>query len=238
MFNKFAQNNANITALKLVEHSQYSTDGDIVGPFTEVYFAPDQARISLTPSRGPQGLTYNYQVSAKIPALQSAIRLVAETNYNRYVVIVTDANGTSYVLGQYRRGYRISINGEVNETENTLMLNLAVTSGLPFHISEELQNAINADFVIMNTIMIACNSTEAISENKTVFNLGDGDTISHSLNSESIAITFFENGIKRDDVVGTPITPSVIKATLPTPDGTSYTFTGEVFIEKRNPILS
>jgi hypothetical protein len=238
MFSKFTQNNANITSLMLIEHSQYSADGYIVGTSTEVHFAPNQARISLLPSRGPQGLTYNYQVSAKIPAVQAAVQLAAQTNYTRYVLIVTDTNGSSYILGQYRKGYRISINGEINEAENTLMLNLAVTSGLPFHIAEQLETALNADFVITNTIMIACNSSEAISENKLVANLADGDTISHSLNTDAIAVTFFENGIKRDDIVGTPLTASQIKATLPTPDGTPYTFTGEVFIEKRNPTLS
>lgn len=236
-FDNFTYNLSSIQSMALVDHAELSDDQTITGTQTKVYFAPDQANLQITPQRSKSGIVYQYSIQANLPRIQSALKLAAETAFKRYVIIVTDTNGTIYLFGKKNKGYKLKHSGEVNDMLNTVSLTLQTLSSLPVDIFENLYQAINSDFVITNTIIQACSSTEVLQENKALVNLADGAIVTHNVLSDSVAVSFFENGLHRKDILGLPIAVGQIKVYLPTPDDEPYTFTGDILIEKRNPIL-
>lgn len=223
--------------MALVDHAELSDDQTITGTQIKVYFAPDQANLQISPQRSKSGIVYQYSIQANLPRIQSALKLASETAFKRYVILITDTNGTIYLFGKKNKGYKLKHSGEVNDILNTTSITLQTISCVPVDIFENLDQAINSDFVITNTIIQACSSTEVLQENKAVVNLADGDFVTHNVLSDSVAVSFFENGIHRKDILGLPIAVGQIKVYLPTPDNELYTFTGDILIEKRNPIL-
>lgn len=236
-FGNFTYNLSSIQSMALVDHAEMSDDQTITGTQIKVYFAPDQANLQITPQRTKSGVVYQYSIQANLPRIQSALKLAAETAFKRYVILITDSNGTIYLFGKKNKGYKLKHSGEINDILNTMSITLQTLSSLPIDIFENLNEAINSDFVITNTIIQACSSTEVLQENKAVVNLADGAIVTHNVLSDSVAVSFFENGIHRKDLLGIPIAIGQFRAYLPSPDDEPYTFTGDILIEKRNPIL-
>jgi hypothetical protein len=232
MFTYFANRNNAVSTLTLVEHTTIDDRLNPTGVVTQIFFAPDQARFNLEVKRSKFGVVFEILLTANIPRLQAGLKLNSETKNKRFVFFIKDNNGSQYAFGKKNKGYKLEIGAEVSNTLNTIVLSCNVTTSVIFELTEELEQLNSTDYVITNTIILACDNGEIITENKTV-SLNDGDTFTHSLNSTEVAVSFFENGVQRLDIAYEIINTGLIKAYIPLPDQAGYTFVGEVFIEKR-----
>jgi hypothetical protein len=126
----------------------------------------------------------------------------------------------------------------VSDSINTIAFGFGIESGQLFTIAENSTAfVVPGDVVISDTIIQAYDSEEITSENIAVTALADGSTITHHLNTQELAVTFYENNVLRKDISYEINSNSTIIAYLPTPDGTTYSFTGDVYFEKRNATL-
>jgi hypothetical protein len=236
MFSVFKQNISGIQTMHLVEHSDAGLDDDVFAENTKIHFAPDSLSFSVVPERSQNGVVHNYNLSTKIPKTQAALKLAAETKYTRYVIYLNDQNGSTIKLGRRNKGYRIALSAEVNQDQNSMSLNLSNKSALEIDIVEDLETPLNINYVITNTVIQNCKGTEVLAENIALVNVTDGYIVNHNVNSEAVALSFFGN---RSDIIGVPTSPSQIKLIIPLIDGDpNIAFTGDIFIEKRNPTLS
>jgi len=70
--------------------------------------------------------------------------------------------------------------------------------------------------------------------NFEVEDLADGDPFEHNLNSEKLAVSFYNtSGVQQYDVRWEPYDANNILIYLPTLESGGNTFTGEIFIQKR-----
>jgi hypothetical protein len=188
------------------------------------------------PERSQNGVVHSYNISTKIPKTQASLKLAAEIKYTRYVIYLSDQNGSTIKLGRRNKGYRIDLSAEVNQEQNSMSLNLSNKSALEFEIVEDLDTPLNINYVITSTVIQNCKGTEVLAENIELVNVTDGYIVNHNVNSEAVALSFFGN---RTDIIGVPTSPSQIKIIIPLIDSDpNIAFTGDIFIEKRNPVLS
>lgn len=72
-------------------------------------------------------------------------------------------------------------------------------------------------------------------QNIEVSGLIDGDTVSHLLSTQKIKVSFFNTSNREvREMDYEPLTDSTFKLYLPTGDGIVNTFSGDIFVEKRD----